>query len=251
MTVSKTLVISNHSNHDLEWIKISYHYGFSPENIIIYDRTPDDFPNKSPIDHLGKVIKSPNVGSNPYDIGRYIVDHYENLPDVMIHIKGNLLQKEYTTFARFLYGLRANWFVSLDRGNLILRNGFNDTEFSFACNDNWYCHPTQWDINHENLHFLGPLDSTKVYPRIKNFKDFLQDLFVLQDYEIPKLISFAPGANYVVPKNQILKYSKNLYKKIMYYTDYSNNPIEAHWFERVFKYMWQGCPIENFSYIVN
>ena len=105
MILSKTLVVSNHANHDLEWLRLTYKYGFSPKNTIIYDRTPDDFPEKSKIDHLGKVIKSPNVGSNPYDIGRYIFDHYDNLPDMMIHIKGNLLQKKYTTEERFIYGL--------------------------------------------------------------------------------------------------------------------------------------------------
>ena len=110
---TKTLVVSNHANHDLEWLKMTYDHGFSPSNTLIYDRTPDDFEGKADIKHLGKVIPSPNVGSNPYDIGRYIVDHYDNLPDMMIHIKGNLLQKNYTTEERFIYALQSNWFVFL------------------------------------------------------------------------------------------------------------------------------------------
>lgn len=241
---SKTLVISNHSNHDLEWIKMTYEYGFSPENTLIYDRTPDDFPDKSPIKHLGKVIPSPNVGSNPYDIGRYIVEHYDDLPDMMIHIKGNLLQREYTTKERFTYALKANWFVPIDRGPL--RSNY----FPFLVNDNWFSLPFTWEENNITTIAIDDVKNTKVYPRIGNFRDFMKDMFLVSDENMPRFISFAPAANYAVPKNCILKYSKNFYKKMMYYTDYSTNPLEAHWFERILQLAWQGCLEENLSYVV-
>jgi len=239
--VSKTLVVTNHANHDLEWLSLTYDYGFSPENTLIYDRTPDDFPGKSKIDHLGKIIKSPNVGSNPYDIGRYIVDHYEDLPDMMIHVKGNLLQKKYTTEEKFIYALKANWFVPIDGGPLC------ESYFPYLVNDNWFAQPMEWEDRIEKEK-MDEIKQMKVYPRISSLREFIQDLFIVQD--IPKFLSFAPGANYAVPKNCILKYSKNFYKKIMHYTDYNNNPIEAHWFERVLQMAWQGCLEENFSYIV-
>jgi hypothetical protein len=241
MILNKTLVVSNHANHDLEWLRLTYEYGFSPENTIIYDRTPEDFPQKSKIDHLGKVIKSPNVGSNPYDIGRYIFDHYDNLPDIMIHIKGNLLQKKYTTEERFIYALESNWFVPIDGGTLC------DSYFPQFVNDNWFAQPMEWEERIESEK-SEEIKNMKVYPRISNLKEFIQDLFVMDN--TPKFLSFAPGANYAVPKNSILKYSKNFYKKMMYYTDYNNNPIESHWFERILQMAWQGCLKENFSYIV-
>lgn len=241
MKKTRMLVVSNHSNHDLEWLKMTYAYGFSPENTLIYDRTPDDFPNKSKIDHLGKVIKSPNVGSNPYDIGRYIVDHYDNLPDMMIHIKGNLLQKKYTTRERFVYALTSNWLVPIDGGSLC------ESYFPYFVNDNWFAQPMEWEDRME-VDRIEEIKKMKIYPRISSLREFIQDLFIVKD--IPKFLSFAPGANYAVPKDCILKYSKNFYKKVMHYTDYNNNPIEAHWFERVFQMAWQGCLEENFSYIV-
>jgi len=245
MALSKTLVVSNHANHDLEWLKMTYAYGFSPNNTVIYDRTPDDFDGKSKIDHLGKVIPSPNVGSNPYDIGRYIVDHYDNLPDMMIHIKGNLLQKKYTTEERFIYALQYNWFVPIDHGS-VCQNFFPN-----IINDQWFSHPMEWYDTGPN-YFFGEehIKNMKIHSRIPTFRAFLHDLFDIDDNDIPKFVSFAPGANYAVPKNCILKYSKNFYKKIMEYTDYNNNPVEAHWFERVFQMAWQGCLKENFSYIV-
>jgi len=255
MTVSKILVVSNHSNHDLEWLKMTYDYGFSPENTLIYDRTPDNFPNKSKIDHLGKVVPSPNVGSNPYDIGRFIVDHYDNLPDMMIHIKGNLFQKEtdegtfaYTTKEKFIYALKANWFVPLDGGSHIANY------FPNLVNNNFYSLPIEWELKNYTMGRIFSEEDfkrAKTYPRISNIVEFMKDLFIMEDNQVPKFISFAPAANYAVPKNCILKYSKNFYKKMMYYTDYNDNPVEAHWFERVLKLAWQGCLEENFSYIVD
>ena len=185
MTISKTLVVSNHANHDLEWLQMTYDYGFSPKNTIIYDRTPDDFPQKSKIDHLGKVIPSPNVGSNPYDIGRYIVDHYEELPDMMIHVKGNLLQKKYTTKEKFIYSLKANWFVPIDSGSLC------DSYFPYLVNDNWFAQPMEWEDRIE-VERKNKIEQMKIYPRISNLREFIQDLFVVDT--IPKFLSFAPGA---------------------------------------------------------
>jgi hypothetical protein len=244
MTISKTFVVSNHSNHNLEWLKITHDYGFSPSNTIIYDRTPDDFPRKSRIDHLGKVIPSPNVGSNIYDIGRFIVDHYEDLPDMMIHVKGNLFQRGYTNKDRFIYALNANWFVPIDRGTHL------HNRFPLVVNDNYFSLPVEWEERNVHTWTISNVKNLKVYPRIKTFKSFIKDIFVIKDSEIPTFISFAPAANYAVPKNCILKYSKNFYKKMMYYTDYASNPLESHWFERILQLAWQGCLEENFSYIV-
>lgn len=237
MQTKKKLVISNHSNHNLEWISMTYEYGFSPENTIIYDRTPNDYPKKSKIEHLGTIIKSPNVGSNPYDIGRYIVDHYDNLTDITIFIKGNLLQKPYSNEKKFKYALNSNWFVPID-GNVCR------PETKFYINDSIHIEST--NLNYHM--YESEVTDTKIYPRIKNFKEFVYDLFIIE--KVPEYVWFCPAANYVVPKNNILKYSKNFYKKIMNYTDYNNNPIESHWFERIFQMAWQGCLEENFSYIV-
>ena len=238
MVTEKTLVVSNHSNHDLEWLKMTYDYGFSPKNTIIYDRTPDNYPGgKSKIDHLGKIIVSPNVGSNLYDIGRYIYDYYDNLSDITIFIKGNLLQKPYSNENKFKYALKANWFVPIDGniGNPWSRFFVNDSVCVESTKLDWYLYKEE-------------VTNTKVYPRIKNFEDFVRDLFIIE--KIPEYIWFCPAAGYAVPKQNILKYTKNFYKKMMVYNDYNNNPVEAHWFERIMQMSWQGCLEENLSVIV-
>ena len=84
----KTLVVSNH-NSDLEWLKMTHDHGFSPENTVIYDRSDVE----KDWSHLGESIRSPNVGENIYDMMRFIIENYDNLPDVAVFIKGNYSQR--------------------------------------------------------------------------------------------------------------------------------------------------------------
>ena len=75
---NKKIVISNHTDKFIEWIDIVYEYGYTKDNIIIYDRTGND---PSRLNMYGTVIKSPNIGSNIYDIGRYIYENYDNIEE--------------------------------------------------------------------------------------------------------------------------------------------------------------------------
>ena len=110
--MSKKLVVSNY-NSDLEWLKMTHDYGFSADNTIIYDRSSV----KKNWSHLGKTISSPNIGGNQYDVLRFIIENYDDLPNISIFIKGNLFSKSeenyYTTKERFIQGLNEDTFFSL------------------------------------------------------------------------------------------------------------------------------------------
>ena len=235
-SMSKRLVVTNHSNHDLMWLKDLEDYGFTKENIFIYERSPT-IPQE--VYDLGKVFPSPNVGSNIYDYGRYITENYDNLADINILIKGNITWRTYTTRERFLYALKANWFVPI--GLDVVGNG--DNNFYEPWGEGFYVND-DYHLEKVERH-LGDNKDLKVYPKIKNFKDFLEDLFIIK--RIPEYIAFCPGANFTVPKQNILKYSIDFYKKMMLYTDYAPNPPEAHYFERVLPLAWQGCLLENYN----
>lgn len=212
--------------------------GYTKDDIVIYDRDHKGYNgvNLDPkrLQKYGSVIKTQNVGYSIYVIGKYILDNYDNLPNFNIFLKCNLLQNNYTTEDKLKKALKSNFFVSLELNQ-------DQTKYNtpFTVNDFTYIEK----VNHEIR-----MD-TKVYPRIKNFPEFIQDLFLIQ--KIPDYILFAPGGNYVVPKENILKYSKNFYKKMMHYTDYHHTDVvEAHWFERVLLMAWTGCLEENFSTII-
>jgi hypothetical protein len=223
---TKTLVVSNH-NSDLEWLSTTYDYGFSPENTIIYDRSDVE----KDWSHLGESIRSPNVGENIYDIMRYIVEHYEKLPDVCIFIKGNMFQRPedkggaeyYTTRERFYRALTAEYFLPIER--------FHDST-AFVCNGGGFIQPT-WEA----------VSNQTIYTRhFSTFPQMLGKLF--QNPPNFPFNRFAPGGNYVVPKANILKFSKEFYEKLKFFVSYEppeefqSTSGESYLIERLLYMMW-------------
>jgi hypothetical protein len=231
---STKLIVSNY-NTDLEWLKITYNYGFSPENTIIYDRSDEtkDWSN------LGKSITSPNVGENIYDMMRFIIENYEDLPDISIFVKGNLLSKPgnsdgssyyYTYPDRFIRAIQSNYFLPIERDcpvTNIFVNGGGYVERTWTPDSN--------------------------IPR-KYFSSFYELLSLLFVNPVnPEYIRFAPGGNYVVPKENILKFSKNFYIKLKLFSSYRDeNDItghstcaEAYLIERLLYMMWTEDLIEK------
>lgn len=239
MKKTKKVVITHHTDKLKEWYHLLPKHGYCKDDILIYHRDNPTFVEKIDFEKLneyGTVIKTPNVGYNIWVIGKYILDHYDNLPDISIFLKCNSLSKGQTTQENLERGLDADYFFPMEAdpisNNLISYR-------SFTINDR---------IFQEKMDYLER-SNTKVYPRIKNFADFLNDLFVIP--KMPDYILFTPGNCYVVPKENILKRSKNFYKKMMIYTDYHHQEVqEAHWWERSLDLAWESNFKENMSFIV-
>jgi hypothetical protein len=220
--MKRHLVISNWKS-DLEWIKMS---GFSKENITIYDRSD----NPKDWSHLGKFYLSPNVGENIYDIFRFIIENYDDLPDITIFMKGNMIISEtcgeyyYATLDRIKKAFEANTFYPIEK-------------FHGVCKNTGVCpYPTVNDGM-----YMEPNDNSFTYTGMERkfyntYNEFLEDNFI--DPFFPDYIRFAPGANYTVPKQNILSYSKQFYEKLQSYVSYTIVPLEAHILERALYTMW-------------
>ena len=52
-------------------------------------------------------------------------------------------------------------------------------------------------------------------------------------------LQFAPGSNYILPKENILKHPKSLYEKLRSYLDYTIYPPEAWVIERGLYSLWR------------
>ena len=228
----KQIVISNHTDLFTEWIHITKEHGYTKDNIIIYDRKSED---SSRIEKYGTVIKSPNVGENIYDIGRHVYENYESLADFTIFLKCNLLQRTYTSEQKFRYALDAKWLVPID----------TSTEGGTGRYPNFNFYPSKIYVNQSTM--VEDFKECSVFRHGgKNFEtllDLMNDLFIINHF--PDYISFNPAANYVIPKDVLRKYSKNFYKKMMDYTNYSERPVEAHMFERCLEWAFSGSLIEK------
>lgn len=214
--MKRELVISNWES-DLEWITIS---NLPKENITIYDRSE----NIKDWSHLGKVYRSPNVGENIYDMFRFIIENYDSLPDITIFMKGNMIYSNvngnyyYATEERLLKAFTVNTFYPIEK--------YHGQCLYPRVNDGMYMEP--------NNNAFTCTDMERKY--YNTYNQFLNDNFVDPFY--PDFIRFAPGANYVVPKQNILTYSKKFYEKLQSYISYTIVPLEAHILERVLYTMW-------------
>lgn len=221
----KTLIVSNY-NSDLNWLKMTCEHGFSPENTVIYDRSDVE----KDWSYLGKSIRSPNVGENIYDMMRFIVENYDNLSDINIFIKGNLFSRldddggtnYYTTEERFIRSLHAEYFLPIER--------YHPTT-AFNVNSGGYIEPSWYQHQAPSKYFTS-------------YAQLMELLFENPIY--PEFIRFAPGGNYVVPKGNILKYSKRLYEKLMKYCAHCEIVCaEAYLIERALYAIWTEDLVEN------
>jgi len=178
------------------------------DNYLLYDKFHRDNWQESP-----KLIKQKNVGQNHYDMFDFIVTHYDNLPDVTIFCRACLF-----------FPKGAKWKPSEERD--ASTGNFNEEAFEKVCNNTTFT----------ELHDFGPevhngrsskLDTDGFgFLEINNGWFFNHgqskyyrslNTFLLDMYKNPVLkpyIRFSPGGNYIIPKENILKYSKKFYERI-------------------------------------
>mgnify|MGYP003630243683 FL=1 len=170
------------------------------------------------------VIKQKNVGQNIYDMFDFIVENYDNLPDVTIFCRSCIF---------FPKGRKP----PLSNGNCNLEL------FKEVCNNTTLTelHDFGPEVHNGIGSKLGPngsyleVNNSWYFNHIKskyfrNTNTFLNEVYV--NPEIPSWIRFAPGCNYIVPKENILKYNKEFYEYIRHLLSWDVVVGEAHMIER-------------------
>lgn len=185
-------------NHDISWME-DY-----PGEYIIYDRSD------SPME--GAIVV-PNIGSDIYDKFTYIIDNYDNLPDIAIYSKANIFK--YVTKQEFDWMKDNKTFTPLLTQN-------HKTKMPVAYYKDWI----YWEIN--NRWYLSSHPARKT--------DELMELLGIKDMEY---IPFSPGSNYILPKENILKHSKEHYQKLRSFLDWDVYPGEAQIMERGLYTLWK------------
>lgn len=192
-------------NHDISWLK-EY-----TNDYVIYDRSEE--PVKG-------AFVVPNIGSDIYDKFTYIIDNYDRLPDVAVYTKANIFKyitkdefdkiKDNKTFTPIL---TQNHRTYSDNNGQV--NFYKDGMYCER-NDFWYLleHPTK-NVRHT------------------------QELKKLLGIEGLQYVPFAPGSNYILPKENILKHSKEFYQKLRSYLDWGIYPGEAQLIERGLYMLWK------------
>lgn len=202
-------ILSNH-NHKCVWVK---EYG---DSYLIYDRS--DWPWWTVEMPEDKIIRVQNIGSDIYDKLTYIIENYDNLPNVAVYSKSNL----------FKYMSKPEFDVVKDNTSFTplltqKHKTYKDPE-GVVC---YYQDGMYYERN--NRWYLGALPA-------KHNVDYLMDLLGIR--EMP-YVPFAPGSNYILPKENILQHPKSFYEELRSMLGWSVYPGEAQVIERGLYTIWR------------
>ena len=226
------LCISNYNN-DLDWVA-EY-----PNPHLIYDKTwaggvlDNDSSEMLPPSFLEKKYPDYNItcgdpnGYNISDYMQFIIEHYDNLPDVVVFMKGN-------TIGRHVSQEYFDRIVNLD---------------TFACIEDWTMHDMEqkalqtgyamlspdggWMEMNDSWYLNHPKHATKYFTQ---YNDFLKFCYV--NPVLPSYTRFPPGGNFVVPKQYILKYDKVFYQNLRTFTRHARVSGEGQMIERALYTIW-------------
>lgn len=188
--------------HDMSWLS-EY-----TDDFVVYDRS------KEPWIHTTCCV--PNVGSDWYDKLTYLIDYYDELPEVFMLLKANIFK--YVTKEEFDAVKDNETFTPL------LTQHHHTYEPICRYADGLY----------EELNNYWYLESHPC--KNKQSREGLIDLFGIRD---KAYLRFAPGSNYIVTRKVIHKYPKEMYVKIRAYLDWDVYPGEAQICERSMYNLWR------------
>lgn len=201
MRIKDTFVLVSAYNNDLTWLN-EY-----TDNHVIYNQG-------DPINNVHSVLR-PHRGTDILDKFSWIVENYDNLPDIVMFIKGNLFK-----------------YISQE-------------EFDVICNNKKFTplltrdHKTEMPIAYYENGIYNEVNNSWYVPQFphkffSNYDDFAKEMGLPK----PEYLPFAPGSNYIVPKENILKRSKEFYEKLIKYLDYDSYTAEAQMCERSLYTIW-------------
>ncbi len=236
---NKKVILITHFNEDLKWAQ---KYPFKK---VIFSKGKKI--TKLTAKKLNaQIIKSMNFGGNQYDLVRYICENYEKLPDFIITLQGNpfdhcsqkkldkiINNNQYTSIESYF----TNELVCEKERPIInkIRDSFTKVKIGGEygeINNSWFIKSVNKGV-YEKLGFLTC--------RIEKTDDFLTSIF--SDYHRLNVLKFSPGSQYIIEKNQILKYSLNFWIKIKEFIPKAsiNGGVEAHILERSLNLIFSGA----------
>lgn len=233
MQNDKNFICISCFNEDLNWFR-EFDYPH-----IIYDKCFEGvkkskyYPYEIPPSKLREKYPGMNItngqigGYNINEYLTYIISNYYYLPDNIVFIKANIINR-HVSLNFFKSILDNKYFTSIEEwnGSIFSKTNFLNKSYFISSDGGWNELNNSWYLNkrkHPNKFF-------------NNFNTFMN--FIFKSYSTLKYIRFCPGANYVVPKRNILKYDLIFYKNLKYIINYTQLSGESHILERALYSIW-------------
>lgn len=206
-------VLVNH-NYEPTWLK---EYDF---DVTIYDRSDDGIVRD--LQQYGKVYKTRNIGDVDFDKLSYLVENYDTLPDIFLWGKTNLLK--YVDKETLDAALEKGVYTPLLRKD---HRTYSDKwgQVNFYREDIYWERADSWFFN------AGGVDSRHFH----NWNQWCGAFAIPNTAYIP----FPPGGNFLLTRQQVQKYSRDLYQSMLETMPYSTRPVEAQCAERSYYFLWK------------
>lgn len=193
-------------NQDFDWVK-KY-----TKDFVVYNRGDE------PIE--GTVHVQPNIGTDLADKFRWIIENYDNLPDTVALVKANLFK--YISEEEFEKLKDNKTFTPL----------LTQNHRAYSDNDGVVCYYEDGMYHERNDYWYLREVPTKTI----NVAQEIKALFKMDER---KFNAFAPGSNYILTKENILKHPKEFYQKLLDYVCLTQYGGEAQLIERNLYYLWK------------
>lgn len=193
--------------------KVLANYNYSPdwldEESLVFDRSDDEIERTFPC----KVIRTRNIGNVDFDKLGYLVENYDSLPDIFLWGKTNLWKY-----------ISTEEFAALPKGTFtpLLTQNHQEREGISFYKDGMY-------HEYANVHTYGS------WIGARNWKEWASYFHL----PIEETIPFAPGGNYILTRERVLRHPRELYATMRAMLPYSKLPGEAHLAERSYFYLWR------------
>tara|TARA_B100000242_G_C42998756_1_gene463950 strand:- start:26 stop:730 length:705 start_codon:yes stop_codon:yes gene_type:complete len=220
--MSKSIIVARF-NEDISWLK-----PYKDFNLMIYNKG-SDLPN--PINK--NIIKIKNVGRESHTWLFHIVNNYNNLDDINIFLQGRI-----DDLGCMAYKNPYQYLKQIDK------YGFAVSRYGILGPYHW-----KWHVGiDKDIRYKKKWENESISRSNIGFRSFAKKLFP----EIPWIIATSYGGCFAVKKELIRSYNLSFYKSLLDILSSHKDPIEGHYMERLWCYMFtKNKPIfESFFHVI-
>jgi len=204
---------------DPTWLK-----DYPQLDVTLYDRSDDGVPRDLTV--YGKVIRSPNLGDVDFDKLTWLVENYDNLPEVFVWGKSNLFK--FVDQESFNKSVQKSLFAPL----LKLDHKTYYDQYGEVCKYVGTEHGAMYAERADSWYFNAGLDNKG------NFRSWHEWAYAFR-LPVEAFVPFPPGGNYILTRERVLRHSRDLYDEMRSTLNYAAHPVEAHCCERSYFYLWR------------
>jgi hypothetical protein len=195
-------IVVAHYNEDLEWLT-----PFDKDSLIIYSKG-----ELSTVDCMQKVL--PNVGREAHTYLTYILEYYDNLPDIVFFTQGKIIDHMYFDQKDYIY----ETFLTIKSNT---SDNYTVEHFNFGLDPDWHLAFCREFLT--RYHLSG--------------KEFFHT-YINQNIDLDSPIRWYGGAIFSVRREAILMRSKEYYRILLSTVSNANAPETAHFLERSWYYIF-------------